>query len=742
MSTQTLISLDAPVRADELAVAMGISERSVMRRGVKGEFGERIGGRNVFYFANITDETVRSKIVSTRRAVTREIAAAALAETPFLKQYPQPLELFSESEQEEGREIRDFLLEVETMAIDKPFLTTARIIELITRREIENMRNHDREKFPVRFGRLLFGGRQNGCQLNEGNFYRWKARWAKWRTGVFDTSNWWCLCPRYRHQEYKRPGDGRFWGLFEAAYESAVGKDRKQAYEDTIKQCAEMGIKDLPSLHQVHYYYREHAEFAAVEAARLGRKHYYDKLTVPIIRNWRKIKPNKCWSSDHHMLNFFIRVPSPDIRQAEQGGFVKARPWLTDWLDVSSWFTVGWHISTNPSRDTIELAYRQAILAEGGAPKYTYCDNGKDYVALRNGSVVGFDQARMASINELLGVVGIYAIPHNPRAKLNERNYRVMIRFENRFFSFSGRNKTHMDALWDVKRGDGFTLRERLETFPKSHPMAGCLVRPELLPTLEEARAAFSKWIAEERHKMISRGRVCPGQSPEQRYRNSDASVCLTKVSAAEVGIAFLRVHPKLITIRSNGTIFWTPPGGKADDQIVYADKILRAYAGEKVQLRFDLNFTPPRLLAFERVVHNAADKYLAKPTWKQIVCEGPAGSVPCVTMVDAIAEDIDASQKLRDGMEQTRGLDRAVKKAADAIALREAEDFAARSIGLPPAARQYVLKNSPRPVAAEIQRRDENRSAVAEEAAALPSRMRSGAFMADIETEPQEVTP
>jgi hypothetical protein len=212
------------------------------------------------------------------------------------------------------------------------------------------------------------------------------------------------------------------------------------------------------------------------------------------------------------------------------------------------------------------------------------------------------------------------------------------------------------------------------------------------LPDLDKIRATFTKWLAVERHQMVSRGRVCPGQSPSQRYKSACEPKFLRAVNADEIAHAFLRVHRHPIKVKGSGSFEWTPPGGTTQDRLVFADAALKQFGGERIQIRFDnLKIFPPRVFAFHR--HEYDDHGETHTTWKLICCSGELGSVPNLLSPDAIVEGEDASQALRESIANSRRLDRDTKRSRDVQAEQVAEDQLAREQGIDRVGRTYVLK-------------------------------------------------
>ena len=552
---------NAPVTVAEIAAALGFTGRGVRMQAERGKLGVPICTRPYLFDPATLPEDVRRKVMARRRERDRALAAAATALAPVGPVYHVPLSHFTDEEQATARQRADFVAEVDRLRIERPDWTVDRVVDSIRHREETAARRRGGDDTAVlRYPALLCGGQRFNCQLTVKNFQNWTARWKPWRTGPLDTSNWWCLCDRYRGQKYHRPGDPKFWEILAALYETPTGRNLRQCVELACRQSLKAGVlaENLPTEKQVRYFYSEHADAQSVEGRRGGAKHASDKISVYIIRDWRRVVPDQCWSGDHHNLRIACRRYDASV-----GGWRFCTPWLTNWLDNASWFEVGFHISAEPNRDTIELALRKAVESRGGAPERLYFDNGRDYAAVFSpAGPLGYDGDRAASLCQSLGSVGMYALPHNPRAKVNERDYRIVDeRFERLWPSYMGHNKAHLDALWTFAHpGDGFTLRHRLAKYPERHPLAGCLVNWELLPTVDDVRAAYAKWRAEQRHKMVSKGRILNGQSPEERYwGNAEGGESEElRVKSEELGNApqarpsLLTLNSELLTVRSS----------------------------------------------------------------------------------------------------------------------------------------------------------------------------------------------
>lgn len=703
----TFSAPDAPTTAGELAEALDCSRQNIATRALREHRDNpRLWKRHIadkqIWELSVLPEDVRAALKRFRDRLTAAAARDLVkSASDILYQFPIAVSEFTEREKQIGEERRDFLCEVERLVLDNPNWTYERAIEHIARREMNAARRHDGS---LRYKRLLVDGQRFEPALNVDNFKNWKTRWAKWRSGPLDTSNWQCLCDLYGFRKQiddqgresyvrvavARKGDGRFWALLGALYETPQRRPLIACYELAIKQAKEARIAEgeIPTLRQVRYHYTQHADARGVEGRRAGAKFVYDELSAHVVRNWRKLQPNQVWSGDHHNIRVACTYFDP-LAGGGQGGWRLCTPWLTNWIDVSSWFEVGHFITEKPSRDSIEIALKIGVENQRGAPRGLAFDNGKDYTSFAGGKDLGYDPARAETVCDQLAIrQRHFALPGNPRCKLNERDYRIVQdRWERNWFSFMGANKRELDGLWDYKNPyDGFTLRDRLARYPKNHALAGCLVRPELLPTFEDVRKSYAKWRAAERHHMVSRGRICPGESPAMRFARVADTPMLRPLTVDEISIGFLRPLDRLALVKRGGSIQYTPKGGTAADTITYRSAALFPFIRERVQARIDIHFNPPRLFVFE-AVESGAEKH---PTWRMIKCHGPSGSVPHLLNPDAYPDDAspnpDSAQELRRQLAAHRKDERDLQRGQDVELRRDAEQSVARSLGVEPA--------------------------------------------------------
>ena len=236
----------------------------------------------------MSPNTKHAKTAYPLLARAKTVADQLIATAVVADEYPVPLKYFTKLEQAFGAERRDLVIEVAHLKLGRPDWSEERCVRRIAQRE-ELEAHKDPQDRKWKFSRLYIGGRLYGNQINYGNFKGWKARWKPWRLGPFDTSNWHCLCDRYRLREvvdargrktfvpksgYTRPGDTKFWAIMESLYETPEKRSRIDAYNKAVEAARKAGGFNIPKLRQVQHYYLEHVRLDKLAAAREGAKRY------------------------------------------------------------------------------------------------------------------------------------------------------------------------------------------------------------------------------------------------------------------------------------------------------------------------------------------------------------------------------------------------------------------------------------------------------------------------------------
>ena len=663
----------------EIAAASNIDERTVRYHAGKGKYGEPVQPGTHIYMCAQLPASLRGNIEALREE--HALGTTAVVTCTIFQWLPQD---FSEAELQLARQKANFVLAVDRYhdchGGTKPD-AVRRVVEWAAKQQPFAFTNDlpDGINPKVHAGEMLLDGGHGGDSLLrlEGdrfpayeNYQKWSRAWAGYRDTTRQDFQYWALARRQRvagakrREGYQRPGDAAFWTEFAKWYETP----RNVSFEESYREASGRGVRekwDCPSLYVVREWYNERmpaCERRRVFRARNGKKAWYDKLSVYVVRNWRKVTPDLCWSFDNHLMNVFCRR-----WDEERKGWVKVRPWLCNAVDASSWFEVGRHFTADPSRDSVEYAFRDALVRYRRAPKIAYFDNGKDFKSLGMG--LGFDAERVGEIIGGLNIQAMFALPYNPRAKINERDYLIGQHwFEKKQLTYCGDNHAMALALRPLLFGPGGTCEE------DNH---GRLLHPELVPTIEELAAAYAHWRETDRHTRVSHGKILDGKTPAQKYLAAPAAE--QAVTDDQIALAFLRTVGRQILRQPRVT--YRPPNARASEALIFEDEVLYEHIDEEVTIKFDA--TTLRAFVFD------ADGLMIK-------CSGPSGSVPAGIELDALTA---SHEQIRAQTRKLRGWERGARKGDDMRRMREAVEETSRQVaaerGITPGqARILVMKS------------------------------------------------
>jgi hypothetical protein len=623
----TSIPLDAPATPAELAAILNVDERSVRRRATR-ENWPRTGG-HTYAPSNLPDDLREALLAKRKRGMENFIAKTADdgITVKRLESLPQD---FPDTEQKLARCKADFVLDVFRTLRAHPHLTQLDAVRLVVSRaeKIHPLPYQKVNENGEVVASLWTAGRGGGSLLSisdsrcpaKCNFNRWQSEWRPYRRDDLDDYQFWALCKRYgigakkfRENYWKNEigakGDKRFWAAFRMKYDKSAGLSFEEAYNECLPVAHANGWQPIP-LHRIKYFYTEvmsEPERREVARAREGRKAWYDRKTIYIIRDWRRVPPDECWSFDGHKFDVWVAV-----FDATRHGWFPVRPWLVNCVDSCSWFEVGRHITAVTGRDSIDYAIRDALLKYHRLPGMFYFDNGREFKA--EGAKFVTDEKRVLEVSGNFSVDCMFALPYNPRAKINERDYRNVVNwFERKQPSYAGNaaiNKSNFDQRWYEMHQPGGVL-ERADG-----STSGRLAHPERLPSLEQFIALYDKYRAEIHHQRIRSGKICPRQSPAEKYLSAVVNRRLTE---DEIALGFLEYVSEQ-TIGRCPRISFKPRGVNAAGALEFEDPMLLNFTGKKVVVKVDTSVEPIRCFAFER---------LSNDRLQLIKCGGPFGSVP-----------------------------------------------------------------------------------------------------------------
>lgn len=670
----------------EIAAASNIDERTVRYHADKnGKYGEPVQAGTHIYLCAQLPASLRGDIEALREE--HALGTEAVVNCTIYQYLPQD---YSANELALARQKANFVLAVyrslDAHGGTKP-AAVRRVVEWAIKQHPVAFTNDGGDPTTCA-GILLTTAGHNGhsalsldgaCFPAYENFRKWDAAWSKYRRHARDDFQFWVLAKRRRlagvaqRANYQRPGDPRFWTEFAKWYETPKNISYEESYREACG-AAKREHWECPSLFTVREWYTERMpanERRRVFRARNGKKAWYDKVSVYVVRNWRKVTPDLCWSFDNHLMNVFCRR-----WDEERKGWVKVRPWLCNAVDASSWFEVGKHFTADPSRDSVEYAFRDALVRYRRAPKIAYFDNGKDFKSLGMG--LGFDAERVGEIVGGLNIQAMFALPYNPRAKINERDYLIGQHwFEKKQLTYCGDNHAMARALRPLLFGPGGPCEED----------NGRLLHPELVPTIDELAAAYAHWRETDRHTRVSHGKILDGKTPAQKYLAASAGQTITD---DQIALAFLRTVGRQILRQPRVT--YRPPNARAREELIFEDEVLYEHLGAEVTIKFDA--TTLRAFVFD------ADGLMIK-------CSGPSGSVPAGIELDALTA---SHEQIRARTRKLRSWERGARKGDDMRRMREAveatSEQVARERGITPGqARILVMQTDDQLAAAAAEK-------------------------------------
>ena len=513
---------------------------------------------------------------------------------------------------------------------------------------------------------------------------------------------------------YKRFGDSMFWDEFSAAYASEERLTFEQSYNLARAAALKRSVlpASVPTLDQVKHYYRFHADKVLLRAARGGKKEIYDKLRYHCNRDWSDVHPHSMWVLDGRELDLWCRVFDPFIGPInketgkKEGGWRPIRPKMIHMIDASAFYQVSFVLIETPTRDTAETILRAAIEQFGGAPVCLYTDNGRDFsAAFKRRIKIPMDADALRKVSDALGMRVIFALHKNPQAKLIENYHTLQGVWEKMFPSYHGHNIERHNALWNRRdRVTHLSVSERCETY-QSGPSKGCLIRPELLPTMGEVAQSWVKWRDGRLNVKRKSGKIMRGKSPVEKFTGGDNM--LRPLSAEEIRLAFLREY-NVCTVLKGGNVGYTVPGGIS---ATYHSSRLLELIGQTVQLRVEIlpNEVAPRMYVFTQLKLRRASE--DKLTWKLFPCEGIHGSVPVDTALSAMAAKPEEMRELgRKKNELQRKVSAGRNAEADlAIHLERIAELGLTTVKPGRNGGRYVLAPTPRQFAPSTQQKRED---------------------------------
>jgi len=413
------------------------------------------------------------------------------------------------------------------------------------------------------------------------------------------------------------------------------------------------------------------------------------------------------WFSDHHLFNVFVRIPAPWA----PGYWLAVRPWITQFLDCPTMHEVASIIrGRDPDGDVILETWRKAVDALNWSAETVVFDNGKDYRSIGGPRIKlkALDESKMSTTASILGVRASFALPFNARAKPCELDFsEVEEKFERRWPTYCGHNTERFKVIWPSLK------REKLAKFDgENNPVRGCLVNPELVPTLDEFADAYYTWRRDERESKPIEGIMLDGAIPAVAWADGLKACQRPAIDAQTRFVAFLRAFQKPQRVGKGGVV-WFKRGERQRDWIRYASPALFDYlaSGQEVLVKID--------------TRDVAQCYVFREIatgWKLIDCGGPMGGCPSVADIPANT----GMELVRDSQRANRQTRKAIRAGENAIEREAALREFAGQIGGTDTEANLIRGADPaiNDALNEFRaRRRENRSAVRDEFAAIGDR-------------------
>jgi hypothetical protein len=227
--------------------------------------------------------------------------------------------------------------------------------------------------------------------------------------------------------------------------------------------------------------------------------------------------------------------------------------------------------------------------------------------------------------------------------------------FEREWPTFCGENAQRLALIWPV------LAREKLAVHggADNDPVKGCLVNPDLVPTLEEYALALDKWIRDERETRISDGLMLDGTTPALAWAAGLANHAGRAVDADTQFVAFLRAFNRPRRVEK-GAVVTFRKGESQRDWIRYHSRALEPFliSGEDVLVKVNVS----------DISHAYVFQWLEDRGWKLIDCGGPNGGCPSLA-------DIPANTGMDDVREVTRDNRRRRKEIRTGLSAQEQAD-------------------------------------------------------------------
>lgn len=214
---------------------------------------------------------------------------------------------------------------------------------------------------------------------------------------------------------------------------------------------------------------------------REGEKALKDKVAPYIMRNPSLLNVGDVLVADGNTLDFQVINPLTGK---------PCRATMIVYLDWKSEDVAGYEIMLTENTQCIASALRNSILRLGKIPTICYQDNGAAFRSKFFRGDTDFEESGFYGIFGSLGIIPVFALPYNARAKIVERFFREFTQ------SYASMMPSYIGNCIENKPA----YKKRNEKFHKS-------IHNDIIPTIEQAVQGINAWLD------FYRSRECPNVS-------------------------------------------------------------------------------------------------------------------------------------------------------------------------------------------------------------------------------------
>ncbi|MBI5205093.1 MAG: Mu transposase C-terminal domain-containing protein [Nitrospirae bacterium] len=301
----------------------------------------------------------------------------------------------------------------------------------------------------------------------------------RWKKSLNCTGDWKLLAPQYNGSQSQRlfgAEEKIFLGCLLSANKVSIG-------EATRLTKFILKSRGIPTAKSDMTFRRYAEDFMAKKydvwvLMREGQKALKDKVEPYIKRDPSLLNVGDALVADGHRLNFQIINPYTGK---------PCRATLVAYIDWKSFDLAGYEIMVEENTQCIASALRNSIIALGKKPVVSYQDNGKAFRSRFFTGSVNLEEAGFNGLFGRLGIIPLFAMPYNARAKVIERWFK----------EFSNTFERLLPSYIGSSISDKPAYMMRNEKFHKA-------LHNEYIPTIEETVQLIQMWLE------FHRSQECP----------------------------------------------------------------------------------------------------------------------------------------------------------------------------------------------------------------------------------------